>query len=595
MKRFFLLCTLMALVAVLITACGGASATATPAPTATRAATTAPATTGPAATAAPSAAPATAVPPTATPRPTTPPQPTATSVPTSSGTLNIALLNLAAAGMLPGQVGNEAGGFEMMYDKWVGTNDAGKPDGTQGILSSWTASPDSKTWTFKLRNDVTFSNGNKVTSADLKANITYATPPGGGNYGTQVRTLASMDQPDDATLAVNLTDGNIFWPIAFLSPLGTGTVPQYAMEGKALAAGIPEFSKKPVGSGPYLFQSIQVGDRITFEAVAKHWLFGVPRTKTVVYIAIPEESTRKALVQQGQLDLAPVSTSSVKSLNQAGFKTVAARDKQAVVYIFQEQYAEEYPGYGKNPIANQQVRQALTFHAIDRQALVDSIMNGIGIPWVDYPLLPSELSYKAGARPLPAFDPAKAKKMIADAGWPNGFEMDMQVFTPGRFSEGLELSEALAVMWEKVGLKINRMPRPAAQSIRTADQVDKIIYKKPTVWGLYAVAVGPVGTTTASNFHTVGNPNTQTRDPVSAQLVKDWTASPNTDEYIKRGQAYQDYETANVQGFGTLLLTGDVMVQSNKIPAAWNPGNDMHNSPGTIRGARFQYAVAGRF
>lgn len=580
MRRFTLFATLALTLVLLVSACGGATATATP-----RATTTAS-----------TSAPAATVVPNVTARPTTPLQPTATPAPVSQGTLSIALLNLAASGMLAGQVGNEAGGFEMMYDKWVGTNDAGKPDGTQGVLTSWQASPDSKTWTFKLRNDVSFHNGDKVTAADLKSNIAYAVPGGGGIYGTQIRTLVGMDQPDETTLIVNLTEPHLFWPISFLSALGTGSIPQYVINGKYLAqVGITEYSKKPVSSGPYRLQSLQVGDRITYEAIEKHWLFGVPRTKTVFYVAIPEESTRRALVQQGQLDIAPISTSSVKTMNQAGFKTVSVKEKQAVVYIFQEQFAEEYPGYGKNPIANQQVRKALTHHAIDRQALVDSIMNSIGVPWIDYPLLPSELAYKPNARPLPRFDPALAKRMIADAGWPNGFEMDMYFFTPGRFSEGLELSEALAVMWEQVGLKINRLPRPAAQSIRTADQIDKVIYRKPTAWALYAVAVGPVGTTTASNFHTIGNPNTQTRDPVGAKLVKDWTASPSVEEYIKRGQAYQEWETENVAGFGTILLTGDVMVQSNKVPAAWNPGNDMHNSPGTIRGARFQYAAAMRY
>lgn len=551
MPRLFFL---MVAVLLVVAACGGGDDEAAPAVTA------------------PPAATATA--PTAVPTPA--PTPTATPVPLPQGEMTIALTSLGGKVMIPDQGGGVESSLQPIYDPIIASTFDGKLDATRGFATSWTASPDSKVWTFKVKDNVAFHDGVKATSADLKYVLEYSMAAGSksSKLGPFKDNIVSMETPDASTFVLTLKNTDIFWHVSNWSLLGGARKPAFLIPKHYVStAGLEGVNRQPVGSGPYKHKSI-TADKVVYDALDKHWFFAVPRTKTVTFWEVPEESTITALLRNKEVDVSgPLSVGQVKTLRDAGLRVMAQQDTRAFTYIFREAFVESYPGYGKNPLNDLRVRQALHYYAIDRKAIVETFMQGLASPTMDYPVLPQEVSW-TGPLPVPAFDVAKAKAMIADAGFPNGFEMDYIIFSN---LTGLdqEINEAIAVMWGKVGVKINRTPK-TEQNYR--DQmyanVGKSYFTKPTVAGSYSIATGTVANTFSTIPHTLNGPWIYNKDPKGIELAAAWASSPNLDEYKKRAEAYRRWEYENVSSFEPVFLTGTIWAAGSKVPAAWNPGQD---------------------
>ncbi len=297
---------------LLLAACGGGEE-ATVAPTAAptvvpTAAAQATATLAPTATARPA--------PTATPVP----PPTTTSAPVSTGQMTIALSGFANFEMVT-QQGTTKEYLESMYDYVIGAKENGDLDPATGFVSSWTTDAEGKGFAFKTRPNVLFHNGDTATAKDIIAFIDLARAPGSQwSSAPALRTdIVSMDTPDDNTLNVKLSAASIFWHLRNLSLMGSGGSPSHLLSGKYLAAeGYAGYNKKPIGTGPYKFKSAAVNDNLTVEAVEKHWLYGVPRTETMVFRAVPEETTRLALLRAGDADIIPISRAGLKAAQAAG-------------------------------------------------------------------------------------------------------------------------------------------------------------------------------------------------------------------------------------------------------------------------------------
>lgn len=573
--KFYATAVLAVAGSMLMAACGGGEATTTP----TQASTAAPTTAG---TARPTTAPLPTSAPTATMAPT------ATPVPVPTGALHIAIV-LGTGGMIPDEGSGTGNYFSTMFDPVIGATGEGKIDPARGFATSWTSSADFKVWTIKLRDGVTFHDGGKATSADLKYQLEFAARDGSrsGKAGPLKKAIGGITTPDDSTVVVTLNAADIYWPVSYLSSIAPASVPFQLISSKYMqSAGIDAASKKAVGSGPYKFSSLTIGDRMVVDALDRHWYFGVPRTKTVTFLNIPEESTRVALLKTGGADLAPISTASVAQMKSTGLQSFVQTDTQVVTYQFREQFAETYPNYGKNPLADLKVRQALHYYAIDRQTLVDAFMNGAGAPTMNYPILSLEFAYEA--LPIPKFDLARAKQMLTEAGYPNGFAVDFIQFSPALFPEGADIGEALAVMFEKAGLKVSRIPmEQGTWRAQMFANVNKAYYTKPTIVGFYPIPNAISATPYALNPHTVDSPWVMNRDPVGYKLAQDWAASPNPEEYVKRGKAYHRWEYENVTTFEPLFTTGTKYGATTKIPAKWTPGKDSGSQ-------RFEFAVAMR-
>ena len=210
------------------------------------------------------------------------------------------------------------------------------------------------------------------------------------------------------------------------------------------------FAQKPVGTGPWKFVKHEVGNFIEFEAVKDHWRAS-PNFDRLRTVLVKEAATRVAMLKTGQVDVARISLDEVQDVSKAGFK-IAEDPQPTSVRI--HLYATYYDKAG--PVKDVRVRQALNL-AVNRQEIVDTLLHGKGKPAAVFPSSPISIGYPADLKPYP-YDPAKAKKLLAEAGYPNGFAIKLFALPTGGFTQYLQLAEIVAGYWEAIGVKTSIVP-----------------------------------------------------------------------------------------------------------------------------------------
>ena len=323
-----------------------------------------------------------------------------------------------------------------------------------GLAEKWVRSPDGASWTFHLRKGQKFHNGDPVTAHDVKFSLERKMSKESIASGAAAlrRAVDKIDVVDDHTVRVT-TKGVIPHFAASLSRavFMEGTVmPKKYIE----TVGPQGFREKPIGSGPWKFVRMVPGDRIEYEAVPGHWR-GTPQFKKMTLLLVPEQSTRIAMVRTGEASIVAIGPDAIKEAQAGGMKIVTVPGTMQAVYQFWGTYRPEAKG---SPLADQRVREALSL-AIDRQQIIDHVM----AKQARWPLPYAVFRYSADldvarwedwAKSAYRYDPARAKKLIADAGFANGFPMTFwNTALPGT-PFMLQIGEALAGFWEKVGVKV---------------------------------------------------------------------------------------------------------------------------------------------
>jgi len=368
--------------------------------------------------------------------------------------MRVALSNMRSFGVI-GSPGSLRQWSEPLYDDVVGMRSDGTLSNESGLATSWDTNTNGTRWTLNIRDGVVFHDGGKLTADDVRFTYEWLLleEVGSGAVPPITRAIASSSAPDTNTVVFNLKAKNIFLGHTLLSAGSTEAghvLSRAAIEGVSVA----DFQKSPVGSGPFSFGSLSVNEKIVYEAVDNHWYYGVPKVKQLEFHLVKDETARVALLKSGDIEVIEGTRASSKELGNAGFDLAVDPDSNVAVVMIHGQYQTEYNGV-PNPLAVKENRLALS-HAIDRQAIADALMEGMAVPSLDYPVGSRSPGY-VHIEP-PKQDLAKAKEFLAKAGNPNGFEMDMTTATWGGLPEGPEIAEALAVMWEKIGIKVNRKP-----------------------------------------------------------------------------------------------------------------------------------------
>jgi len=206
--------------------------------------------------------------------------------------------------------------------------------------------------------------------------------------------------------------------------------------------GAEAFFQHPVGTGPFKFVSWTRNDRMVLEANEAYW-DGAPKVKRVIFRPVPEVATRIAELQTGNADIItsipPFLVSQVKSLPNA---TVQSLPGGRVMFLYINCLTD-------GPLKDKRVRQALNY-AIDRKAIIDNILKGSGVQ-MSVNLTPLHFGYDPALKPYP-YDPAKAKKLLAEAGYASGLKLVFN--TPsGRYILDKEVSQAIAGMLNAVGVQ----------------------------------------------------------------------------------------------------------------------------------------------
>jgi peptide/nickel transport system substrate-binding protein len=219
--------------------------------------------------------------------------------------------------------------------------------------------------------------------------------------------------------------------------------------------GEEEFRKHPVGSGPWKFVRNVPGDRIEFTAVTTpHWR-GRPHFKDLTILVVPEESTRVAMVRTGEAAIASIGPETMLGASRAGLEVLSVPGTMQAVFQF---WGTWRPEMKDQPLAKPRVRQALSL-AIDRQQVIEHFMNGkarMPYPFATFgytDFFSAERWQKWSAEAY-RYDPALAKKMLVEEGYPDGFELKFaNTALPGtQFM--VDIGTAIADMWTKLGLKV---------------------------------------------------------------------------------------------------------------------------------------------
>ena len=308
------------------------------------------------------------------------------------------------------------------------------------LAESWTVSPDGLTYEFVLRKGVKFHNGDPVTADDVKFSFERYR---GAGAKTLKDHVAAVDVVDPSRVRFRLKRP---WPdfMTFYATPATGAawiVPRKYVE----KVGDDGFKKAPVGAGPYRLASFKPGIELVLEAHERYWR-KTPSVKTLVVRSVPDESTRLAMLKRGEADIGYVFRG---ALAEELRKTPGLTLKPYYLplplwYVFTEQWDP------KSPWADRRVRLAANL-AIDRQAVNQA--ETLGLSKVTASIIPQSFEFSWPAPHYP-FDAKRAKQLLAEAGYPNGFDagtitVDMANAT---------FAEAVVTYFGAVGIRVTIRP-----------------------------------------------------------------------------------------------------------------------------------------
>lgn len=334
--------------------------------------------------------------------------------------------------------------LDTMYDYLVGLDDKMNLDPNSGVAFKWEEAPDHLSWTYYIRDGVKFHDGTPLTLEDVKFSLetildekNVIGPPNFKPYLNRVEVVPPNK------VVVHLKMPWIFMPY-MVSPVSEGQcviLPKKYIEEK----GVPYFENHPIGTGPYKFQEKREGDYIKLVAQDSHWRVGTPKYKYLTFKLMPEEGTRDAALRAGEVDVIQTSIARAAKLDADGFPIREKTGHADINLIFLRTYEQN------NPISKKEVRQALVY-AIDKAAIVKHVLLNRGRPigHASY-MFTTSLSYKE--YPVTPYDPTKAKQLLAQAGYPNGFTMYLYSFDTG-LSEQKLINETIAGYWKAVGMDV---------------------------------------------------------------------------------------------------------------------------------------------
>src|SRR5439155_11899404 len=278
---------------------------------------------------------------------------------------------------------------------------------TPSLAESYTASEDGLTYDFILCEGTKFHNGDTVTAEDVKFSFGRYR---GVSHDLMASRVADVETPDPRHVRFKLKEP---WP-DFLTFYGNATGAGWIVPKKYIEkVGEDGFKKAPIGAGPYKFVSFTPGVELVFEAFEGYWR-KVPSVKRLVFKVIPEESTRLAALKRGEIDIVySIRGELAEELRSTPGLTLKPVYPPAPFWLsFVDQWDP------KSPWHDARVRHAAGL-AIDRKSINQALT--LGYSKLTGSLVPDSFEF-FWQPPAPAFEPAKARQLLAEAGHPNGFD-----------------------------------------------------------------------------------------------------------------------------------------------------------------------------
>jgi peptide/nickel transport system substrate-binding protein len=357
--------------------------------------------------------------------------------------------------------------WDCIYDPLI-MRDAKTFEYRPGLATEWKASNELRTWTFKLRSGVKFHEGwGELTAEDVKFTVEQNMKPdsGGGSAPFFRANLDRIETPDKLTVVMHFK--NRVWEVAsnFTQFVGYQNVmPKKYLE----TVGEEKAGLHPIGTGPFRHVEGRQGDYHRFEAVQGHWR-KTPAFKEMVIRRVPDPATRLAGLRAGEIDIGVVFGDYLEQATKSGLRLHDVPNAACYWVILSGQTTSDrddycptcpWAGDWNDPKSREnarKVRLAMNL-AVNKKTIINALWKGKGAETpFSYYYYPFHKGYSADWK-IPPYDPERAKRLLAEAGHAGGFEVRVNPMVMVYAQDGPDVMEAVALDWEKIGIKPKRYP-----------------------------------------------------------------------------------------------------------------------------------------
>lgn len=316
------------------------------------------------------------------------------------------------------------------------------------LATEWSTSEDGKIWTFQLRKDVKFHDGTTFDADAVVYNFNRmmdeSHPQHHGEFSIPSRTIKGIVEEvqaiDTHTVEIRLSESNA----TFLPNIGITTFGMISP--KALQEYGEDINQHPVGTGPFVYDSWKENDTLTLVKNEEYWENDLPKLDKVIFKVIPDNSARLTALKNNEIDL-------MEGLNPTDLPEI---DSNEQLQLFKRPSANL--GYltfnnTKHPFDNVKVRQAIS-HAVDKQGIIDAFYGPFTIPAKNM-MPPVIWGYNDEITDYD-YNLDKAKKLLEEAGFPDGFETELWVMSTDRvyFPQPQKVAEAVKMNLKEIGIDV---------------------------------------------------------------------------------------------------------------------------------------------
>ncbi|HBH66704.1 MAG TPA: glutathione ABC transporter substrate-binding protein GsiB [Erwinia persicina] len=392
------------------------------------------------------------------------------------------------------------------------------------LADSYQASPDGLIYTIKLKGGVKFQDGSPFNAAAVKANLDRASNPDNHLKRYNLfKTIATTEVVDDSTVKITLKQ-------PFSAFINTLASPAAAM---ISPAALKKYGKDigfhPVGTGPYEFVTWNQTEFVKVKKFAGYWKTGYPKLDSITWRPVVDNNTRSAMLQTGEANFAfPIPFEQARLLEK----------NSKLDLVTSPSIMQRYISFNvtQKPFDNPKVREAINY-AINRQALAKVAFAGYATPATG--IVPPSIQYSQ-SYPAPEYNPAKARELLKEAGYPNGFTTTL--WSSHNHSTAQKVLQFTQQQLAQVGIKVELTAMDAGQR---AAQVEDKGQKESGVRMFYtgwSASTGEANWALTPLFATQSWPPTifNTAFYSNPQVDKDLADALNTTDGEKKAALYKD-------------------------------------------------------
>lgn len=332
------------------------------------------------------------------------------------------------------------------------------------VATSWNVAPDGRETTFRLRQDVTFSDGARLDAAAVKASLERGLTVPGSTAAGALSVISGIDAVDPTTLRITTKR-----PAADLPYILAG------LEGSIIspkALGNTDLDRAPVGSGPYTMDTLATGDSITMTRRAGYWDPAAQGSSTIRIVGMPNDSARLSALRSGQLDMIMTTPGQFDQVSKLGDDFAVHSYPPAATYAV-------WLDTKRPLIAQESVRQALNF-AVDRDAISRTLFDGQCKPNGQ----PLGSAFPAGHLDSPPIsynhDPQRSRQLLAQAGLTGN--VPLRLLVPAGLTLYEQLAAALQAQFNQAGFTVELVPQASPQLFQSwvANEYDGMVNTRQT-------------------------------------------------------------------------------------------------------------------